>query len=104
MNIEHVIFLLKSILSQTRDDMIYRESAGMAENTPKINLLAMTALHHYDNQNHREFFTNTLDCLDLAGHKERQSVFNTLALWSARLERETTTLHALGVDLNYVYG
>jgi hypothetical protein len=104
MTIETVIAILREILSQTRSDMLESEVCGMAENTPKVNLLAMTALHNYKCEDHRAFFMTTISCLDMAKDKRRQDVFNTLALWSARLERETTTLEALGVDLDYVYG
>lgn len=104
MTIENVIAILREILSQTRSDMLEADTFGIADNTAAINRLALTALHNYKCEDHRAFFHTTLACLDMAKDKRRQSVFNTLALWSARLERETTTLGALGVDVNYVYG
>lgn len=85
MTIETVIAILRAILSQTRSDMLEADTFGLADNTPEVNRLALIALTNYRLGEPRSFITNTLACLDLAGHKERQSVFNTLAMWSATL-------------------
>ena len=85
MTIETVIAILRAIISQTRSDMLEADTFGIADNTAAINRLALIALTNYQLGEPRSFITNTLACLDLVDHKERQSVFNTLAMWSATL-------------------
>lgn len=117
MDIHFILALLSSLAFSAKEDYASRASGAYYAVATRLDYesavvadLELLRLAHdcsraiamHDGGYYTEFLNRAIQILKDKG-EYTQDIHNCLALWSARLQRPTTTAEELGVDLDYIH-